>query len=108
MNMTSYKDAIKGSSQGVLLSLHVIPGSSQTVFPVTYNQWRHSIEMKVCSQAKENKANTEVLETIAQFFQLAGKDVILISGEKNREKTVCLKNIAPGRVEGMLKEFFDG
>ena len=106
--MTSYKDAIKASKQGILLHLHVIPGSAQTVFPATYNQWRNSIEMKVQGQAKDNKANTEVLETIARFFKLASNDVILLSGEKNRQKTICLKNITSNAVEGKLKEYFDG
>lgn len=106
--MTSYKDAIKGSPQGVLLFLHVIPGSSQTVFPFKYNQWRKSIEIKVRSEAKDNKANTEVLETIARFFKVAEKDVVLMSGEKKREKTVCLKRISSNAVDGKLKESFHG
>lgn len=106
--MTTYNDAIKASPQGVLLFLHVLPGSSQTVFPVTYNQWRHSIEMKVRSEAKDNKANTEVLETIVRFFRVAANDVVLVSGEKKREKTVCLKKISYNTVDGKLKEFFDG
>jgi len=106
--MTSYKDAIKDSPQGVLLFLHVIPGSNQTVFPVQYNQWRHCIEIKVRSEAKENKANIEVVETLALFFKLAERDVVLITGEKNREKTVCLKKISSNTVERKLKEYFDG
>ncbi len=106
--MTSYKDAIKASKQGILLRLHVIPGSAQTVFPATYNQWRTSIEMKVQGQAKDNNANTEVLETIARFFKLTSNEVTLLSGEKNRQKTVCLKNITSNAVEGKLKEYLDG
>lgn len=106
--MTSYKDAIKGAPQGVFLSLHVIPGSSQTVFPVSFNQWRNSLEIKVRSEAKENKANTEVLKTIAWFFQLPTKDVILVSGEKKREKTVYLKKISLEKVNEKLGEFFHG
>ncbi len=106
--MTSYKDAIKASSEGVILSLHVSPGSSQTLFPFSYNPWRKSIEIKVRSEAQENKANTEVVETIAGFFKLSKKDVILLSGEKKREKTVLLKKISSTSVEVKLKVFFDG
>jgi uncharacterized protein (TIGR00251 family) len=106
--MTSYKDAIKASSQGVILFLHVIPGSSQTLFPFKYNPWRKSIEIKVRSEAKGNKANTEVVETIAGFFNLSDKDVVLLSGEKKREKTVLLKKISSNAVETKLKVFFDG
>lgn len=106
--MTSFTDAIRPSPQGVLLSIHVVPGSAQTVFPATYNPWRQSIEIKVRSVAKDNKANTEVLETIARFFQLSAKDVILVSGEKQREKTICLKNVTANTVGAKLKRFFDG
>jgi len=106
--MTTYKDAVKVSPQGVLLFLHVIPGSAQTMFPVTYNSWRNSIDIKVQSEAKDNKANAEVRETIAQFFRLPLKDVVLLHGEKDREKTICLKNISSNMVNGKLKVFFHG
>ena len=106
--MTSYKDAIKESNQGVLLCLHVVPGSTQTTFPVQYNPWRNSIEIKVQSEAKEQKANTETIETVAGFFQLSVKDVVLVSGEKKREKTVCLKNISIRLVNAKLEKFFHG
>jgi uncharacterized protein (TIGR00251 family) len=106
--MTSYKDAIKESNLGVLLCLHVVPGSTQTTFPVQYNPWRNSIEIKVQSEAKEHKANTETIETVAGFFQLSVKDVVLVSGEKKREKTVCLKNISIRTVNAKLEKFFHG
>jgi hypothetical protein len=106
--MTSYKDAIKESNQGVLLCLHVVPGSTQTIFPAQYNPWRNSIEIKVQSEAKENKANTETIETVAGFFQLPVKDVVLVSGEKKREKKVCLKNISISTVNEKLEKFFHG
>jgi len=106
--MTSYRDAMRTSSQGVFLYLHVSPGSSQTMFPSNYNPWRKSIEIKVRSKAAENKANIEVLETIARFFNLVEKDVVLVSGDKQREKTVLLKKISLNVVEGKLKEYFNG
>ena len=104
--MTSFKDAVKQSPQGVLLCLHVVPGSSQAMFPAGYNQWRNCIEIKVRSEAKENKANTEVVETIARFFQLSTKDVLVKSGQKGREKTVVIQKISVDAVcqklEGLL------
>jgi uncharacterized protein (TIGR00251 family) len=101
-------DAVKASKQGVLLCLHVVPGSTHTSFPIQYNPWRKSLEIKVRADAKENKANSEVLKTIARFFQLEGKQVLLISGEKNREKTVCLKHISLEEVHTKLGTFFHG
>jgi len=88
------------------LCLHVVPGSSQAMFPAGYNQWRNCIEIKVRSEAKENKANTEVVETIARFFQLSTKDVLVKSGQKGREKTVVIQKISVDAVcqklEGLL------
>lgn len=104
----SFSDAIKQSSQGVVLCLHVTPGSSQTVFPEKYDQWRKAFEIKVQSKAKDNKANAEVLETLACFFELSPKDVVLIGGLKSREKTVCLKNISARTVHEKLQGFFHG
>lgn len=106
--MISFSEAIKQSSQGVVLCLHVTTGSSQTVFPEKYDHWRKAFEIKVQSKPKDNKANAEVLETISCFFQLSPKDVVLISGLKSREKTVCLKNIPVEKVHEKLKGFFHG
>ncbi len=106
--MTSFKDAIKSSNQGVLLCLHVVPGSSQVLFPAGYNQWRKCIEIKVQSEAKDNKANNEVVETIAKFFKILPKNVILINGQKSREKTVALKKVTVDTVCERLEESFHG
>ena len=106
--MTSFKDAIKSSDQGVILCLHVVPGSSRVVFPAGYNQWRKCIEIKVRSEAKENKANNEVIETVAEFFRVPVKDVILVSGQKNREKTICLNKISVDKACSQLEDSFYG
>ena len=88
--------------------MHVVPRSTQITFPGQYNPWRNSIEIKVQSEAKENKANTETIKAVAGFFQLSVKDVALVSGEKKREKTVCLKNISIRTVNAKLEKFFHG
>ena len=106
--MTSFKDAVKESKEEVLLQLHVVPGSFQSVFPAGYNQWRKRIEIKVESEAKDNKANIEVRETIASFFQLPVKDVTLISGLKSREKTVSLSHVSLDEVYRKLMESLHG
>jgi uncharacterized protein (TIGR00251 family) len=107
-SMTPFKDAITESQHGVLIHLHVIPGSSQTDFPGSYNQWRKCFEIKVRSEAKDNKANSEILQTVARFFQVSPRDVLLVSGEKHREKTVCVKKISVDAVTAKLKESFHG
>jgi hypothetical protein len=70
------------------------------VFPAGYNEWRHSLEIKVTGEGKENKANTDVLATLAAFFDCPSKDLRIVSGEKGREKTVLFVN---KRLENVLK-----
>jgi len=99
--MTStWKDAVTQSSEGVMLRLHVVPSSSKTVFPAGYNEWRHCLEIKVTGEAQENKANAEVLATLAAFFHCSSKDLQIVTGEKSREKTILLVN---KRLENVLK-----
>jgi len=105
---SSWKDAIQRSQEGVLLRLHVVPGSSTHVFPSGYNEWRHCLEMKVAGEAKENKANSEVIETLATYFHLTPKDVCIVNGEKSREKTILLTNIRLDVVLKRLEEALHG
>jgi uncharacterized protein (TIGR00251 family) len=78
------------------------------MFPAGYNEWRRCLEIKVAGEAKENKANAEVIETLAMFFQCSSKDLRIVSGQKHREKTVLLTNIRLDAVLTKLEEQLDG
>ena len=101
-------NAISLSKDEVLIKIHVIPGSSQSLFPAGYNNWRQCIEAKVKAAAKENKANNEIIEKIAKYFDILPKDVSIVSGQKGREKTISIKNIQKEdvcrKIEGSLNE----
>ena len=99
--MRDWKNAVSLSNNEVRLQLHVIPGSSQSVFPAGYNTWRNSIEIKVKAGAKENKANSEVIDQIAMYFNISPKDVCIIHGQKSREKIVAIKNV---QIEDVFKK----
>ena len=99
-----FTQAITQSSKNVTIKLHITPGSKQVCFPAGYNQWRHCIEVKLISEPKDNQANQELIKVVALFFSLSPKDVSLISGEKNREKTISLKNISKQKIITKLGE----
>lgn len=90
------------------MHVHVIPGASHTRFPAGFNPWRGCIEIKVRSTAQENKANREVMETIARFFGLSAQDVHVTSGQKSREKTVRLTGISAEAIIKKLEASFHG
>ena len=91
--MTNWKDALSHTKNVIRLRLHVIPHSSKSIFPAGYNSWRNSIEINVKAEGKENKANNEVINLIAKYFNISPKNISIISGEKGRNKIVALKNL---------------
>ena len=87
------KNFITISENEIQIKLHVIPGSSKSVFPSGFDKWRKTLEIKVKAKAKENKANIEVIEKIASFFNVSLKDINIVAGQKSRQKIVSIKNI---------------
>jgi uncharacterized protein (TIGR00251 family) len=102
------KNAISVSKDKILLKIHVVPGSSKSVFPAGYNRWRNSIEIKVKAEAKQDKANKELIGKIAEYFNISSKDVTIVTGQKNRVKTVAIKNIQKDDVYCKIQESLNG
>ena len=106
--MSGLTDAIKNHRDGAVLHLFVTTGAKNLVFPAGYNTWRKCLEIKVCSEAKENKANKDVIKTVAKYFDKPVTNVYIISGEKSREKTLLVKGVSIEGVTKKLKESLDG
>ena len=101
-------DVITSGKDGVYIRLCVHPDSSESVFPAGYTTWRNCIEIKVRAEATANKANKEVLQTIASYFNIPMKDTAIISGEKRREKLILVKNLPVTLVRNKIKGDLDG
>jgi len=91
-HMNNFKEAVKKHNNGTVLALFVTPNARHTIFPAGYNKWRKRIEIKVISTAKDNKANKEVIGTVATFFQTNEKNVSIVQGDKSREKSIFIKH----------------
>lgn len=102
--MKDIEKAVKDQQDGVFLNLFVIPNSNNALFPAGYNEWRKTIEIRICSPAKDNKANMDVIKTLAGFFNKKIMDVLIVNGNKTKEKTVLIKNISKGDVVNKIKE----
>lgn len=89
--MTNWKDALSHTKNEIILRLHVIPHSSKSIFPAGYNPWRNSFEINVKAEVKENKANNEVINLIAKYFNIPSKNISILSDVKGRNKTVGMK-----------------
>jgi len=106
--MNEFREAIRDHKDGAVLHLFVASGANRTVFPAGYNVWRKRLDIKVCSEAKDNKANKDVIKTVAEYFKKPVKDVLIVSGEKSRGKTLLIKNISSNEVIKKLMRSLDG
>ena len=102
--MKNIEKIVKNQKDGVTLSLFVISNSKRNIFPVCFNEWRKTIEIKVVSPAKNNKANLEVIKTISNFFNVSENNILIVSGEKSKDKTVLIKNVTKEMVIKKLME----
>jgi len=106
--MSKIEDSIKKCRDGVLLDIFVTPNAKSVIFPAGYNPLRKRIEMKVSSEAKDNKANIDVIKTIAEYFCKPTKNVTIESGQKNKEKTLFIKDISVDKAIIKLGKSFNG
>ncbi|OGS40196.1 MAG: YggU family protein [Euryarchaeota archaeon RBG_13_31_8] len=104
--MSKFEDSIKKHKDGTLLDIFVTPKAKSVIFPAGYNPWRKRIEIKVSSEAKDNKANMDVIKTIAEYFSKPTKDVMIVSGQKNKEKTLFIKDILVDEAIKKLRKSF--
>jgi len=102
------EEIIKKHQDGAILNLFVTPEARNIVFPAEINEWRKCLEIKVKSPAVGNKANKDVIKTVADFFKKPVNDVFVVSGSKKREKSVLVKGVSIDFVSQKLKESLDG
>jgi len=106
--MGQLEKTIKQHPDGAILNLFVTPGTHSIIFPAGFNKWRRCIEIKVKSPAKDNKANKDVIKTVADFFNMPIGEVFVVAGGKKKEKTVLLKGANTDFVCNKLRESLNG
>jgi len=106
--MDSLGEIIRKHENGATLDLFITSSSKKNVFPTGLNKWRKRLEIRVSSPARDNKANKDVIKTIASFFDKPVSDIFIISGEKNREKTILIKGVTVEHLTKKLKGSIDG
>ncbi|MFO8133634.1 MAG: DUF167 domain-containing protein [Thermoplasmatota archaeon] len=83
--------AVRETGDGTLLKIRVTAGSSDARFPAGYDQWRKCVEARVTAPPERGRANRELLETMAAFFDLAPGEISLAFGHTSREKGVLIR-----------------
>ena len=106
--MGSIEEIIKNHRDGIVINLLVTPDAKSVLFPAGLNSWRKCIEINVKAPAKDNKANKEVIKTIADFFKKPVNDVFVVSGAKNNKKSVLVKGVTKDFIFQRLRDKIDG
>ena len=71
------------------ISVRVTPGAAK---PGIYRIEDREFKVKVKSPPEKGKANKEVIERLAKFFNVSKSRVSIISGHTSRKKTVEIKS----------------
>jgi len=99
---------VKKHQDGAVFNIFVTPAAKNIIFPAGCNDWRKCIEISVSAPAKDDKANKEVIRTIADYFNKPLSDIYILAGRKNKEKTVLIKGESVSFVSDRLRESLNG
>ncbi|UCH88436.1 MAG: YggU family protein [Thermoplasmata archaeon] len=102
-NISDISDAIYKTEEGVVINIIVRPQSKNSGI-TGFNSWRKTLELQVQSPPSHGKANKEVIEIIANFFQLKKSDVVIISGLKLTQKKILIKSIQINDIKTLLED----
>jgi len=108
VGMVNLEKIVKKHQDGAIFDIFVTPMAHSIVFPAGFNSWRKCVEIKVCAAAKNDKANKEIIQTIAEFFDKPLSNVYILSGRGKREKTVLIKDASVDFVLNRLRSSLNG
>jgi uncharacterized protein (TIGR00251 family) len=93
---------LRETAQGIILSVQVVPRSSQRTLTGVVNGF---LKMKITAPPVEGKANDECLNLLADSLNIPKNRLSIISGKQSRKKTILLAGIEKKDWE-LLKMFF--
>ncbi|HUW66783.1 MAG TPA: DUF167 domain-containing protein [Candidatus Nanoarchaeia archaeon] len=97
-----FSEALRESSNGVIIDLEVTPGSRIVQVPSGYNSWRKRIEVKLTQAAQKGKANQQLLEKLSEIFGIGTSDIIVVSGQTSHKKAVHIRGMSLEQVIVLL------
>lgn len=85
----------KRKNGDIVLKVHAQPKSSRNCVAGLHDE---SVKVCVTSPPADNKANKAIKHFLASFFQLAKKDVQLVTGGTSRKKKFVLNDVSEEEV----------
>ncbi|MCK5291824.1 MAG: YggU family protein [Thermoplasmata archaeon] len=97
------EDAVQSGSGHTTVRFHITPGSSKTGF-AGYDPWRKCIKVSIRSQPRIGEANAELISILAEWFGIDESKFDIVSGKKDRSKSVSIQGLSEGKVLEVLKK----
>ncbi|MHA1237726.1 MAG: DUF167 domain-containing protein [Candidatus Odinarchaeia archaeon] len=86
--------------EGIVIRVHVKPKSHKTIFPSGFNE--EYVEACIRSPPKQDKANIELIKTIAKKLRISTDKITLISGRHDRIKSILVRGITLEKIKKIL------
>jgi len=81
------ESCIRISGDYLFLSIRAVPGASKSEL-VEVRDGR--LKVRIAAAPEDGKANEELRSFLAKTLEIPKKDIVLVSGEKSRQKTLRL------------------
>ena len=90
---------LKEKNNSVLINVYVVPKSSRSEVTGVYND---SLKIRLNAMPHDNKANKELINFLSKSLKIPKSNIEIISGHKQKNKVVSLKNCDFKKILGLL------
>lgn len=101
------EDAVRSNHGKTIVNFHIIPGSSNAGYG-GYDPWRRCIKVRVRSPPRRGAANEELVTLLSEWFDIERSRIDIVSGRKERSKSVSFDDVDAHQVLEVLKELQKG
>ena len=97
---------LRSAQGGVTVAVRAQPGAKKTAIVGVYGEGA-AAQLKIAVQAPpvEGRANSALIEFLADKFEVAKSYVELVSGELSRSKVFLVRGVSLERAEVLIKEW---
>ena len=91
---------------GVTLAVRALPGAKKktAILGIYCEGEKARLKIAVQAPAVEGRANSALIEFLADKFGVAKSYVELVSGELSRSKVFLIRGVSLGKAEGLISE----
>lgn len=90
-----------------IVEVEVHPNSSKKGI-TSYNKWRGKLQISTKSPARKGEANKEIIEIIAEYFNIQKSQIQIITGQTSRFKQIKLFDVNIDSINAKILKNLEG